>query len=86
MKLEAETRKIEATPRNEKFVADLDNLERLMKLAGMMAHITFQQIGNDGHLLIGPASDQVGEPDGDANVLQGPEDGREGNNPADPPL
>ena len=66
MKLEAETRQIDVEVCNQQLVSALDNLERLLKIAKLMSNITFKRIGNDGHLLIGPKAEQLGQPDPDA--------------------
>lgn len=69
LKLEAETRQIDDATRNARIVADLDNLERLMKLASTVAHVSFAKVGKDGHLLIGPTTEQIGIPDGDSALI-----------------
>jgi hypothetical protein len=69
LKLEAETRKIEVETNNQGLIAALDNLERLLRIAKAMSHVTFQNVDGDGHLLIGPSPDQVGEADGDTALL-----------------
>lgn len=83
LKLEAETRQIDDATRNARIIADLDNLERLMKLADRIAHVTFAKVGKDGHLLIGPTPEQVGPPDGDAALIESnPEPPEAGTPPA----
>lgn len=62
LKAEAEARKIDMETKTASLVGMLDLLERLLKLTGSMAHITFQQVGQDGHLLIGPRPEQLGPP------------------------
>ena len=70
LKLEAETRQIESSTNNQLLVAALDNLERLMRIAKQMSHITFERLDGDGHLLIGPTPEQLGEPKGDVTTSQ----------------
>ena len=69
MKLEAETRQIDIDARNQELVSALDNLERLLNIAKVMSHMTFERVGNDAHLLIGPRAQQLGQPDGGAPLL-----------------
>ena len=65
MKAEAEAQKINVELKTDQLIGALDNLERLVRLASVMAHVTFEQHGNDGHLLIGPRPEQLGLPAGD---------------------
>ena len=69
IKIEAETRQIESGTNNQELVASLDDLERLLRIAGVMSHVTFTRVEGDAHLLIGPMPDQVGEPNGDMAAL-----------------
>ena len=70
LRIEAETRKIDAEARNIELVAWLDNLERLLRIAKLMAHATFARIGPDGHLLIGPRPEQLGDPQGNSHAIE----------------
>lgn len=72
MKLEAETRQINADTRSQDLVSALDNLERLLRIAKVMSHVTFERSGNDGHLLIGPKVDHLGQPAGDNPLIEDP--------------
>lgn len=69
LKAQAEAQKIAQDSRNQQLVAALDNLERLIRLTKVIANVTFEQHGNDGHLLIGPNLDQIGLPAGDNTSL-----------------
>jgi len=61
-KLLAETRAIELENENKQLVWKLDNLERLLRLLSVVAHVTYAEEGNNGHLVIGPAPRQIGGP------------------------
>lgn len=67
LKTREERLEIEDRRHNDKLVRQLDLLERLMKLAGFdnLAQISFEQHGQDAHLLIGPSTNEVGDPSGD---------------------
>ena len=69
IKIEAETRQIDSSTNNQELVASLDNLERLLRIAKMMSHVTFARVDGDGHLLIGPTPSQLGEANGDVALL-----------------
>lgn len=59
--------------RSEALVAKMDALERMLNIVNMIAHSQFRMVGNDGHLLIGPRPQQLGEPDGDpASIASDP--------------
>ena len=64
-KAEAEAAKLEQELHGNRLNQDIENLERLLTLAGLMAHVQFARIGPDAHLLL--SAGEIGEPNGDGS-------------------